>query len=82
LAAQTGCWICLEIRARADRPRALRPRLPPPRCAHPTAECFEENIRELEEYAREELWDEPDEPEEPAEDVPEPFSILALMRDL
>lgn len=54
--------------------------------ARERAESFEEHVRGLEEqaeeHAREGLWDEPDEPDEPAEDVPEPFSILALMRDL
>jgi hypothetical protein len=51
--------------------------------AREQAESFEERVRELEEqaaeYARDADWDEPDGPDE---DVPEPFSILALMCDL
>jgi hypothetical protein len=44
--------------------------------ARARAESFEENIRELEEraeeYAREELWDEPDEPENLPRTCPSP----------
>lgn len=50
------------------------------------AASFEEQVRALEdraeEYDREKDWDEDDEPDESADDAPEPFSILALMRDL
>jgi len=54
--------------------------------ARARAESYEEHVRELEEQAeeraREDFSDDPDEPDEPADDVSEPFSIRALMRDL
>jgi hypothetical protein len=53
------------------------------RKAHARLEYYEEQVRELEAEAEERARDEfSDEPDDPAEDAAQPFSILALMRDL